>query len=417
MISGGGFGQVWRGYDMKLHRPVAVKLPLGRGRAAPGGAELLVEACKVANLEHSGIVPVFDVAQDDGKDFIVSLLIEGTDLGERLRTRPPSLRESLRIVAEVAEAVHAAHQQGVIHRDVKPGNILLDARGRAFVTDFGIAVTAEELRQQGNDGSGTLAYMAPEQLSGGGTQIDRRTDIYSLGVVFYELLTGGLPFQSRDRSVLSDQVLREEPPPIRSIAPDVPREAERICLRCLAKSPAHRYRTAQELAREVRRLHTRLGTRRWRKALLTFLTFVTVGAATLCIFQNRVIQEREARLLTALTAKSVRDAELEKAMECQWEGKDQEALDHLEIALSHWKSATLLCLKAELLLKVSKFGDAEACCDEVLRLDPANSKVYYIRGLIYEKMKEPEKALESFRQATEKGERRAIPKANEARNK
>jgi len=249
LIAEGGFGKVWRAFDLELQRPVAVKVPKLERLADPEGFK--VEARKVAQLRHNGIVRVYDVDRHEGAYFIVSDFIEGADLGKRLREKAHSVREAVQIVEAVACALHYAHQQEFVHRDIKPANILVDNQGQVFITDFGIAVTEGELRQ-GTDGSGTPAYMSPEQV-GNQCQIDHRTDIYSLGSVLYELLTKRHPFQADTLTDLQDQILHQEPPSPRSINKEVPKEVERICLKCLSKNPPSRYPTAQALADDLSR--------------------------------------------------------------------------------------------------------------------------------------------------------------------
>jgi hypothetical protein len=251
-VAEGGSGQVWRGLDLELQRAVAVKLPRNRPDGAEDQEAFLTEARKVARLKHPGIVPVYDVGRHDGTYFIVSELVEGQDVAERLRAKPFSVRQAVRLVAEAARHLHHAHQQDFIHRDIKPANLLVDGKGNVYITDFGIALTEAERHEGGaGDGSGTLAYMAPERFQGGLAGIDARTDIYSLGVVLYQLLTGRLPFEAERPEAIRDGILREQPVPPRRVNPATPREVERICLKCLAKSPANRYPTAEALADDL----------------------------------------------------------------------------------------------------------------------------------------------------------------------
>jgi hypothetical protein len=251
MIAAGGSGQVWRAFDLELQRAVAVKVPRRRLRRSEGEEEFLTEARKVARLKHPGIVPVHDVGRHEGAYFIVSELVEGADLGKCLRRAPFTVREAVRLVAQVARHLHHAHDQGFIHRDIKPANLLLDGNGVIYVTDFGIALTDDEVLSRGHDGCGTLAYMSPEQLHGDSVRIDARTDIYSLGMVLYELLTRRLPFKLDTPEGLREQILRQEPLSPRRIDPTVAGEVERICLKCLAKSPANRYGNAEALADDL----------------------------------------------------------------------------------------------------------------------------------------------------------------------
>ena len=252
-IAEGGFGEVWRGFDEELQRPVAVKLPKKRRSGAGDEEAFLAEARKVARLKHPGIVPVYDVGRHASDYFIVSDLIDGQDLGAMLREKPLALRDAVRVVGEAARHLHHAHEQDFVHRDIKPENILIDRHDKVYLTDFGIALTQEELALRGDDGCGTLSYMSPEQLHGDPTRIDARTDIYSLGVVLYQTLTGRLPFDAGTPEEIREQILRHEPAPPRSFQKIVGKEIERICLKCLSKSPANRYPTAVALSEDLAR--------------------------------------------------------------------------------------------------------------------------------------------------------------------
>lgn len=267
LIAEGGHGQVYRAFDEELKRPVAIKVSK---RTSCPQDDLLEEARRVARLRHPGIVAVHDVGRHEGTLFVVSDLIEGQNLAEIER---PGVPEAVRIVAEVADALHFAHQQGFVHRDIKPGNILLDADGHPFITDFGIATTAEELVDGEATSVGTLPYMAPEQVAGETQLIDRRTDIYALGVVLYELLTGKLPYQARTPLALREQILFRSPAPFDEKIPD---KVEAVCLKCLAKHPADRYATADELATDLRKALAVPIKQGWRWLLLLGIVFVLI---------------------------------------------------------------------------------------------------------------------------------------------
>ncbi len=252
-LAEGGFGRVYRGYDPELDRFVAVKVAKASGEGTPERDDaLLHEARRVAKLRHPGIVPIHDVGRHDGLWFFVSDLIEGQNLADRIAKQKPSPTEAARLVAEIADALHFAHQQGFVHRDIKPRNIVLDDQGKPQITDFGIAVTTEEIADRRLPRSGTLPYMAPEQLTGEVQLIGPRTDIYALGVVLFELLTGRLPYQARTPTAVREQILLRAPVPPRSIDSEIPTQLEAICLRCLAKHPADRFPSAAELAEALR---------------------------------------------------------------------------------------------------------------------------------------------------------------------
>jgi serine/threonine protein kinase len=235
IIGEGGFGVVWQAYDLELERPVAVKVPRpDRLRLSPGGDDaFLAEARRVAKLAYPGIVTVFDVNRHHGMTFIVSELIDGDDLGRRLRAGLMTVREAVRVVADVARYLHSAHKKGLTHRDVKPANILIGRDGRVFITDFGIAASADATGALRGD-TGTFSYMAPERKVGD-SGLDPRSDVYSLGVVLYELVTGQLPFLTDPASY---PLLASSTP--RPMSPAVPTEIRQICLQCLAHDPTDR---------------------------------------------------------------------------------------------------------------------------------------------------------------------------------
>ena len=242
LIAEGGMGAVYRAHDPELDRAVAVKVP----RPKHSTDDLVAEARRAAKLRHPGIVSVHDVGRDGDLCFIVSDLIDGINVADRIAQGPLPWRDAVRLVAGVADALGFAHDQGFVHRDIKPANILLDQHGRPHLTDFGIAATFDEA-QHGRP-SGTLPFMAPEQVAGEVQLIDARTDLYSLGVVLYEALTGKLPYQARTPTALREQILFRSPTPV----PDVPASVEAVVARCLAKHPADRFGSATELATALR---------------------------------------------------------------------------------------------------------------------------------------------------------------------
>lgn len=273
LLGTGGFGQVWKAFDPQLKRPVALKIPRRDKLTAPD--HFLAEAQKVARLRHPGIVPVHDVGSQDGLFFIVSEFIEGGSLADQLAKGTPWRTETLTLIADVADALHHAHERGFVHRDIKPSNILLDEHGKPFLADFGIAVTSQETQASS---LGTLPYMAPEQLAEG--KADVLSDIYSLGVVLYQLLTGRLPFDAADPGELRQKILTD---PVVN-GGRAPGELLAICKKCLAKNPADRFASAGELSTTLR---TAVGrpqrspwqTARWAMSLLMVLVVVGAGLA------------------------------------------------------------------------------------------------------------------------------------------
>ena len=256
-IGVGGFGAVWRARDPELDRHVALKIPRS-SQLLPHEVELFLrEARAAAQLNHPHIVPVHEVGRDgenEGSIFIVSELIHGEPLSGRLKRERLPNTEVARLLATIAEALHHAHEQGVIHRDLKPSNVMLDDQGEPHVMDFGLAKreTGEITMTIEGQVLGTPAYMSPEQAGGQIKWVDRRTDIYSLGVMLFQMLTGELPFRGSAQSQIQQRQTDDAPSP-RRIEPNVPLDLATVCLKCLERDPNRRYATAGEFAEELRR--------------------------------------------------------------------------------------------------------------------------------------------------------------------
>ncbi len=254
LLGHGGFGRVYRAFDDQLQRHVAIKVPhphiISNLKQVEG---YLKEARTVASLEHPNIVPVHDCGSDENFPcYVVSKLIKGKSLAEYLKSERPRPDRAARLICEVAKALQAAHKGGVVHRDIKPGNILLDSQMIPYVADFGLALREEEVGT-GSASQGTPAYMSPEQARREGHRVDGRSDLFSLGVVFYEMLAGRRPFFGSTRLEMMESIVHHDPRPPRQVNESIPLELERICLRLLSKRAADRYTTAHDLAVELDR--------------------------------------------------------------------------------------------------------------------------------------------------------------------
>ena len=293
-LGAGGCGTVYKARDIDLDRVVALKVP-HTGRLGPVESErFLREARSAARLRHPSIVAVHEVGEHQGTPYLVSDFVAGMTLSDRLSAGRLPPHVAARLAADIADALQYAHGQGVVHRDVKPSNILLDETDRPFLADFGLA------RRDGIDVTlttegqllGTPAYMSPEQARGDAYKVDGQSDIYSLGVILYQLLTGELPFKGTSR-VLLQQVLHDDPRPLRRIDPAVPRDLETVCLKAMAREPQRRYASAREMGDDLRRflagqpvLARRPGawerTRRWARRHRGLVWAATACVLSLC---------------------------------------------------------------------------------------------------------------------------------------
>ncbi len=258
-LARGGMGVVYQARQVNLNRIVALKMILAGQLASEADIKrFYLEAEAAANLDHPGIVPIYEVGRHDGQHYFSMGFVEGRSLSIKVADGPLPPREAARVVCEICDAVQYAHDQGVVHRDLKPANVLLDAKGHARVTDFGLAK-----KLKGDSGltasgqvMGTPSYMPPEQAAGR-ADVGPLADVYSLGALLYHILTGRPPFQAASVMDTLLQVMDRDPLPPRELNPDVPRDLETICLKCLQKDPSRRYSSARECGDDLGRFLNR----------------------------------------------------------------------------------------------------------------------------------------------------------------
>jgi WD40 repeat protein len=322
-VARGGMGVVYRARQVSLNRVVALKMILaGQLASEQDVRRFRAEAEAAAQLDHPGIVPIHEIGEHDGQHYFSMGFVEGTSLAERLAAGPIEPRAAAELVRQVAESVQFAHEHGVIHRDLKPGNILLDETGWPRVTDFGLAK-----RIEGDSGltatgqvMGTPSYMPPEQAGGRTRAVGPAADVYAMGAVLYSLVTGRPPFQAASAIDTLLQVMEQEPVPVRQLNAAVPKDLETICLKCLEKEPKRRYGSAQELAEELERfldgrpilarpISARERAVKWARrrpaiagltAAVALVSLIAVGGITWHWRAAIIAQRESARLATGL---------------------------------------------------------------------------------------------------------------------
>src|SRR6266513_1226581 len=255
-VGRGGQGVVFRARQKGLNRTVALKvISLGQWASKAHLKRFRWEAEAAAGLNHPGIVPIYEVGERDGSCYFSMQFVEGGQLDEVGRRTPFSIRQAAELIAKIARTIHYAHEHGILHRDIKPGNILLDAKGEPQLTDFGLArlVETESTITRTREALGTPSYMAPEQAAGEQRKLSNATDVYGLGAVLYQLLTDHPPFAGGTTYETIKLLLDTEPRQPRLLNPRLDRDLSTICLKCLEKDPQRRYSSALALAEDLER--------------------------------------------------------------------------------------------------------------------------------------------------------------------
>src|SRR5437660_5582431 len=309
-VGRGGQGVVFRARQKGLNRTVALKvISLGQWASKAHLKRFRWEAEAAAGLNHPGIVPIYEVGERDGSCYFSMQFVEGGQLDEVGRRTPFSIRQAAELIAKIARTIHYAHEHGILHRDIKPGNILLDGKGEPHLTDFGLArlVETESTMTRTLDVLGTPSYMAPEQATGNNAAVSSVTDVYGLGAVLYQLLTGQPPFAGGATYETIKLLLDTEPRQPRLLNPKIDRDLSTICLKCLEKDPKRRYSSALALAEDLQRWvrhepiqarHTGVFARgaKWVRrnptsALLAASLIAMVAAAGWIVWKSELIQQ------------------------------------------------------------------------------------------------------------------------------
>lgn len=404
LLGDGGMGEVYLAHDTQLDRQVAIKF--ARRTKADTAARVLAEARAAARLHHPGICPVFDADVSDGVPYLTMAFVQGPNLAaelKRLGPCPPAY--AAKLVRSVAEAMQYAHDHGVIHRDLKPGNILLTADHDPVVTDFGLAVRIDREELAQGVISGTPHYMAPEQAAGDTARIGERTDVFALGVILFEMLCGRTPFEGNAREVL-EQVKAKPVPPVRKLRKDVPERLARIVATATARHPVDRFDGMGAFADALTDfLRVADAPKRKTPGWVIWLVFGLTGMAALpfaCCGLGVLVPFLQkkggpaAPTSASLDAESRKRADVlaEQGRQAMTHGWNDEALSKFDEALRlDPTNVTVINWRALVLGYANRPNDALAAWTESLRLDPSDSFVRRQRADVLMDLKRYEEAI------------------------
>jgi tetratricopeptide (TPR) repeat protein len=449
LLGRGGMGIVYKARQLRLNRPVALKMLIaGAYAGALERSRFQREAEAVASLRHANIVQIYDVGDHEGWPYFSMELLEGGSLARALAGTPQPASQAAALVTTLAEAVQAAHRGGIVHRDLKPANILLTADGTPKIADFGLArhFDGEPILTLSGARMGTPSYMAPEQVVGKASAIGPAADVYALGALLYEMLTGRPPFRGETPSETERQVIAEEPVPPARLNPRVPRDLETICLKCLHKDLHRRYPDAEALAEDLRRFVAgqpiwarRIGflERSWRwcrrnpaeaALALTILGFVglSIGGA-LWVQQQRLERRIEGELRQGRARLAIEDAlghqedlrqrglwEDAKVMLARAESRlDDAGSDELRRRLARAQAELDKAMSAEeedpgLVLRLAKAeaelgrtGRVEALLERAASRQPGDPNTWVQSGLVRDRLGRPDQAAADFARAVD----------------
>jgi tetratricopeptide (TPR) repeat protein len=390
LIALGGFAEVWRAYDTELQRSVAIKIPkAGQGESAEN---FMAEARRVARLRHSAIVPVHDVGREEDQCFIVSEFMDGGSLATRLARTPVTAAQAVEWISRIADALEYAHLNGVIHRDVKPANILINHHDEALLADFGIAHSANKSGTF-NPSLGTLQYMSPEQLEG--RPVTPVSDVFSLAVVLYEALTGEMPYSSLDPNVVRREITTGWK---KSLPPTLPPKLVPVLTKAMNRNPQQRHNSAAHFATDLRRAWNNAKPRfRWFPWAVGALAVGAVAIVTATARSPRQSMAGAAPKTLGLT--DVRE-DLQSITKSVDQLADAIVADHDREKATRKGLAIAKILEAKKLFDAGNYQVAIVPVREALALEPGTAQFHHYLAACYFNMKEYDTALHFFEQAS-----------------